>query len=67
MRYQWPEETVFRRIVLGPMEELSLTMPWWLIGWDVLAWIGHRRFARHWSVPQLRAELLDSYRKGVSS
>jgi hypothetical protein len=114
MRYQWPEETTFRRIVLeptdrqcevcgasrqicdhrhhrfftlggpvhltsklticraatcpehhrtvSPMQELSLTMPWWLIGWDVFAWIGHRRFARHWSVPQLRAELLDSHR-----
>jgi len=36
-------------------------MPRWLIGWDVFCWIGHRRFARHWSVPQLRAELLDSY------
>jgi hypothetical protein len=36
-------------------------MPWWLIGWDVFCWLGHRRFARHWSVPQLRAELLDSY------
>ena len=44
------------------MQELSLTMPWWLIGWDVFAWIGHRRFARHWSVWQVRAELLDSYR-----
>jgi len=114
MRYRWPKETVFRRIVLepvdreceacgtarricdhrhhkfftldgpvhltsklticpapacrehhrtvSPMQELSLTMPWWLIGWDVFAWIGHRRFARHWSVPQLRAELLDGYR-----
>lgn len=36
-------------------------MPRWLIGWDVFGWLGHRRFARHWSVPQLRAELLDSY------
>src|SRR6266446_2233339 len=30
-------------------------------GWDVFCWLGHRRFARHWSVPQLRLELLDSY------
>jgi hypothetical protein len=36
-------------------------MPRWLIGWDVFCWLGHRRFARHWSVPQLRAELLDRY------
>ena len=35
-------------------------MPRWLIGWDVFCWLGHRRFARHWSVPQLRLELLDS-------
>jgi hypothetical protein len=39
----------------------TLAMPWWSIGWDVFCWLGHRRFARHWSVPQLRAELVDSY------
>jgi hypothetical protein len=33
-------------------------MPRWLMGWDVFCWLGHRRFARHWSVPQLRLELL---------
>jgi hypothetical protein len=38
-----------------------LALPRWLIGWDVFCWLGHRRFARHWSVPQLRAELLDSF------
>jgi hypothetical protein len=41
--------------------ELSLAMPYWMIGWDVFCWLGHRRFARHWSVPQLRLELVDSY------
>lgn len=45
----------------SPEREWTLTMPRWLIGWDVFCWLGHRRFARHWSVPQLRAELLDSY------
>lgn len=45
----------------GPAQELSLAMPRWLIGWDVFCCLGHRRFARHWSVPQLRAELSDSY------
>jgi hypothetical protein len=46
---------------LGPERELTLALPRWLIGWDVFCWLGHRRFARHWSVPQLRAELMDSY------
>ncbi len=41
--------------------EMGLTMPWWLIGWDLFAWIGHRRLSRHWSVPQIRAELRDSF------
>ncbi len=49
------------RRTFGSEQELSLAMPRWLIGWDVFCWLGHRRFARHWSVPQLRAELLDSY------
>ena len=44
-----------------PARELTLAMPRWLIGWDVFCWLGQRRFARHWSVPQLRAELKDSY------
>ncbi len=41
-------------------------MPWWVIDWDVFAWIGHRRFARHWSVAQIRAELGDSYQIDLS-
>jgi hypothetical protein len=50
----------------GPEHEARLTMPRWVIGWDVFCWLGHRRFARHWSVPQLRAELMDSYRITLS-
>ena len=45
----------------SPKCEMTMTMPRWTIGWDVFCWIGHRRFARHWSVPQLRAELMDNY------
>ena len=45
----------------GPEQELSLALPRWSIGWDVFCWLGQRRFARHWSVPQLRAELVDHY------
>ena len=50
----------------GPERVQTLTMPRWMIDWDVFCWLGHRRFARHWSVPQLRAELLDSYRIPLS-
>lgn len=50
-----------------PAEELTLALPRWLIGWDVFCWLGHRRFARHWSVPQLGAELLDSYKIELSA
>src|SRR5438093_9435884 len=41
-------------------------MPRWCMGWDVFCWLGHRRFARHWSVPQLRAELKDTYKIQLS-
>ncbi len=46
---------------LRPLAEAQITLPWWLIGWDVFCWLGFRRFARHWSIPQLQAELRDSY------
>jgi hypothetical protein len=47
--------------VVESAAEMSLAPPFWTIGWDVFAWMGHRRFARSWSVPQIRAELMDSY------
>jgi len=50
----------------SPEAELSLSMPRWCLGWDVVCWLGHRRFARHWSVPQLRLELKDTHRIRVS-
>src|SRR4051812_22989679 len=46
---------------LSPLAESQITLPYWLIGWDVFSWLGFRRFTRHWSIPQLQAELLDSY------
>jgi hypothetical protein len=46
---------------LSPLAEAQLTLPHWTIGWDVFCWLGHRRFARHWSIPQLRLELRDTY------
>jgi hypothetical protein len=47
---------------LSPLAETQLTLPYWLIAWDVFCWLGFRRFTRHWSIPQLQAELRDSYR-----
>jgi len=41
-------------------------MPRWCLGWEVFCWLGHRRFARHWSVPQLRAELKDTHQIRLS-
>jgi GNAT superfamily N-acetyltransferase len=49
------------RRTLGPLAEAQITLPYWLIGWDVFCWLGFRRFTRHWSIPQLQAELRDSY------
>ena len=46
---------------ISPEAETALALPWWVLGWDVVCWLGQRRFARHWSVAQLRAELADTY------
>jgi hypothetical protein len=51
---------------LSPLAEAQITLPWWLIGWDVFCWMGFRRFTRHWSIPQLQAELRDSHRIRLS-
>jgi hypothetical protein len=40
---------------------MAIAPPRLAVAWDVFAWIGHRRFARHWSVPQVCAELSDSH------
>ena len=50
----------------SPEVESSITMPWWSMDWEIFSWIGHRRFARHWSVSQLREELSDTYAIGLS-
>jgi hypothetical protein len=46
---------------VSPEAETALVMPYWVLGWDVFSWLGHRRFARHWSVPQIRDELVDRF------
>jgi hypothetical protein len=51
---------------LSPLAQTQFTLPYWLIGWDVFCWLGFRRFRRHWSIPQLQAELRDSYRIRLS-
>jgi len=51
---------------LSPLAEAQLTLPYWLIGWDVFSWLGFRRFTRHWSIPQLQSELRDTYRIHLS-
>jgi hypothetical protein len=45
----------------SPEAEVTIAPPYWAIGWDVFCWIGHRRFSRHWAIPQIQAELLDAY------
>jgi len=118
MRYKWPEDTQFEKIVLlpdnrvcpycggilhvcdhrshkyfslkgpvhlichlthcikadcpghvrtfSPSSESLYTFPHWLIGWDVFAFIGHRRFSRHWAIPEIREELLETYHVIIS-
>jgi hypothetical protein len=46
---------------VSPEAETALVMPYWVLAWDVFCWLGHRRFARHWSVPQIRDELADRF------
>jgi hypothetical protein len=50
----------------SPELEVTIALPKWAIGWDVFCWIGHRRYARHWSIPQIQNELRDEYRIKVS-
>jgi hypothetical protein len=38
----------------SPEAAWSLSMPRWCLGWEVVCWLGHRRLARHGSVPQRR-------------
>ena len=45
----------------SPELEVTVALPKWAIGWDVLCWIGHRRCSRHWSISQIRSELWDAY------
>jgi len=46
--------------------EMAFAPPFWSVSWDLFAWMGHRRFARHWGIPQMCAELKDSHGIEVS-
>jgi hypothetical protein len=50
----------------SPELEITIAPPSWAIGWDVFCWIGHRRCARHMSIPLIQSELLDDYRIKLS-
>src|SRR5215468_4425758 len=52
---------------LSPAAETAIAMPWWVLGWGVVCWLGQRRCARHWSVGQIRAELADTYQIRLSA
>ena len=55
-----------RSTLVNPESELMITMPRWRIDWNLFTWMGFRRFKRHWSVPQIHEELLDSYQVYIS-
>ena len=63
---QCPNEQCDSTRTFASEQEAEYAMPRWGIGWDVFCWIGHRRFARHWSVSQIRHELVDSYGVALS-
>ena len=50
----------------SPEQESMIALPHWAIGWDVLCWIGQRRFSRHASIPLIRLELDDAYAIKIS-
>jgi len=53
--------------VIAPTAEMNLSPPHWMIDWKLFLWMGHRRFSRSWSVPQIRSEMNDSFGIAVSS
>lgn len=55
------------KVTVGQEAELAMALPYWSVTWDLFAWMGHRRFSRHWSVPQIRGELADRYGVQVSA
>jgi len=60
------KECSSRSTLVNPESELTITMPRWRIDWELFTWMGFRRFKRHWSVPQIHEELLDSHQIYIS-
>lgn len=58
---------VGHRRTVSPESESAICLPRLILAWDAFCWIGQRRFSRHWSVPQLQAELLDRFQIAVSA
>ncbi len=52
--------------LLSPKAEPQIALPRWRIDWPILLWMGFRRFKRHWSIPQIQAELTDTYEIDLS-
>jgi hypothetical protein len=52
---------------VGEQTEFAIAAPYWTVSWDLLAWMGMRRYSRHWSVPQIRLELWDQFGHRVSA
>src|SRR5439155_11912442 len=52
---------------LSPAAATAVAMPWWVLGWDVVWWLGQRRLARHWSGGQLRSDLAETYQIRLSA
>jgi hypothetical protein len=46
--------------------EMAIAPPRLTVAWDLFAWIGHRRFARHWCIPQICGELSDGHKIHLS-
>ena len=51
---------------VGPEAELTIAMPYRVLGGAVFCWLGHRRFARHGSVTHMRHERKDRFGLALS-
>ncbi len=51
---------------VNPETEPQIALPRWRLDWAIFLWMGFRRFTRHWSIPQIHAELKDTYQITLS-